>query len=299
MVKTMMKSLFCTFFMVGAGIVSVWAQAPPNSSEEKLKLGAEADAAVVTKYLWRGQRLTDDWSLQPSGTFSIGSFSINVWGNLDLAAVNEGDVLLISENPASTPGNSRGLQGKFSEVDYTFSYQMAAQDASIEFGSIFYTFPDRSESLPSTVELFGGIALETVPLSPAFTIYLDVDETRNNSGDMGLYFQVGASHAFTLGHPRLPVVDLSGWISFVNEGFSEFYYGAANRGVHDVNVTLTLPIQWTEKVSAGAFLSYSALLGNFRDHQLPDPRQVYRGTAGSPATFADTFWGGIQVNLSF
>lgn len=295
----MMKSLFWTFFLVSVGSGWLWAQPPAGASGDKLKLGAEADAALVSKYLWRGQRLTNDWSLQPSGTFSVGGFSINVWGNLDLAAVNEGDVLLISENPASTPGNRRGLQGKFSEIDYTFSYQAIASDASIQFGSIVYTFPDRSGSLPSTVELFGGVALETVPLSPEFTLYVDVDESRKDGGSTALYFQAGASHAFTLGRPRFPAIDLSGWVSFVNAGCSRFYYGASEGGIHDFNVTLTLPIQWTERVSAGAFLSYSALLGNFRDHQFPDPRGVYRGTAGSPATFADTVWGGIQVNLSF
>ena len=54
-----------------------------------------------------------------------------------------------------------------------------------------------------------------------------------------------------------------------------------------------------EHVSAGAFVSYSALLGNFRNFQFQDPRDVYLGTAGTPVSYADTVWGGITLNLSF
>ncbi|HUV13392.1 MAG TPA: hypothetical protein VMY18_07090, partial [Acidobacteriota bacterium] len=70
-------------------------------------------------------------------------------------------------------------------------------------------------------------------------------------------------------------------------------------GFHDVNLTFSIPISLSEHWSAGAFISYSALLGDFRDDQYRDQRQVYLGTAGNPATFADTIWGGVSVSLAF
>ena len=109
---------------------------------------AAGDVAMVSKYLWRGQRLTNDWSMQPAFTLGIGGFSANIWGTMDLTAVNPGDALPIQ------PGD--GLKGKFSEVDYTFSYDHSLEGATISVGTILYTFPERSASLASTTEIYGG-----------------------------------------------------------------------------------------------------------------------------------------------
>ncbi len=61
---------------------------------------------------------------------------------------------------------------------------------------------------------------------------------------------------------------------------------------HDFNRTVSLPITLGERWSAATLISYSALLGKFRDFQFQDPREVLLGTSGSPATLADTLWGG-------
>ena len=88
----------------------------------------------ASKYIWRGQRLTNDWSLQPAATVGIGNFSFNAWGSLDITAVNEGDALPIPENPFAPDGAS-GLKGKFSEIDYTFSYSHSLESVSIDWRS--------------------------------------------------------------------------------------------------------------------------------------------------------------------
>ena len=266
--------------------------------EDSHPLSFSGDAAVVSKYIWRGQRLTNDWSLQPAVTLGVGNLSFNVWGNMDLTAVNSGDALFLPEDPSAPPGSHGGLKGKFSEVDYTFSYAHSIEDISIDVGTIFYTFPERSTSLASTTEIYGGLSLDAVPLAPAFTLYIDVDET-DDGGDTGIYFLLSAGHSLPFAHRVLTGLDISGSISFANEGFGQFYYGAAESGAHDANITFSFPMVMGEKVSAGAFLSYSTLLGGFRDHQYPDPRDDFLGTAGNPASFADTVWGGITLNLSF
>jgi len=260
--------------------------------------GFSGEVATVSKYVWRGQRLTNDWSLQPSGTLEIGDFSINVWGNFYLTAVNEGDNLYLSENPEAPPGGNIGLKGQFSEVDITMSYALYAGPASFDVGTIIYTFPNRSASLPSTVELYGGFALDDLPLAPAATLFVDVNET-GKSGSTGVYFLAEAGHLFLLGLPRFPGLEISGSLGIVNGGFSQYYYGADQSGFHDVNVTFSLPISLSEHWSAGAFISYSALLGDFRDDQYRDLREVYLNTAGSPVTFADTIWGGVSLSLEF
>jgi len=287
------------FRMIGLWVVLACAVGTSTAQDvDSFPLSFSGDAALVSKYIWRGQRLTNDWSLQPAMTLGVGNFSFNVWGNMDLAAVNPGDTSFIPEDPSAPAGSHSGLKGKFSEVDYTFSYAQSIEDISIDVGTIFYTFPERSRDLASTTEIYGGVAFDAVPLAPAFTLYIDVDET-GNSGDTGIYFLLSAGHSLPSDHPVFTGLDISGSISFVNEGFGQFYYGAAETGAHDANITFSVPIVLGENVSAGAFLSYSALLVGFRDFQFQDPRDVFLGSAGSPASYADTVWGGITLNLSF
>lgn len=292
--RALLRVLMAVLVLTAFGAV---AQAQSSAGNPRFTFSGDAD--VVSKYIWRGQRLTNDWSFQPAGTVEYGGFSLNVWGNLDLTAVNEGDSLLIPENPLA-PSGARGLRGKFSEVDYTFSFsQSVSDDLSFDVGSIIYTFPERSASLPSTVEIYGGVSLDSLPLAPSATLYVDVDETRRDGGSTGVYFELAGGHSIPFHHPVFPGLDLSGWISFANSGFCRFYYGVPDSGAHDVNFTISLPMRLGERWSASAFVAYSGLLGEFRQHQLQDPRAVYRGTAGSPATYADTVWGGFTLNLGF
>ena len=255
------------------------------------------DAALVSKYIWRGQRLTNAPSLQPSMTMGIGGFSLNVWGNMDLTAVNEGDALFLPENP-TTPGNA-GLKGKFTEVDYAFSYAHSFEAVSIDVGTIFYAFPERSASLATTTEIYGSLSLDTIPLAPSATLYIDVDETRASGGDTGIYFLLAAGHSVPFDHEVFTGLDLSASLAFVNGGFSQFYYGADQTGAHDLNLTVSLPITLGENVSASMFLSYSGLVGSFKDDQYQDPRKVLLGTAASPSDLANTVWGGLTLSLGF
>ena len=278
------------------GGLLVTAATPDGKAQSSYSFSG--DAAMVSKYIWRGQRLTNDWSLQPSMTMGVGGFSFNVWGNLDLTAVNEGDSLFLRENPLAPAGDHAGLKGKFSEVDYTFSYAHSFEEVSIDVGTIFYTFPERSASLASTTEIYGSVSLDAVPLAPSATLYIDMDET-GASGDTGIYFLLGAGHSLPFAHNVFSGLDLSASLAFVNGGFSQFYYGADEAGAHDASITLSLPITLGESVSASAFVTYSTLLGSFRDYQFQDPRAVFLGTAGSPAAFADTVWGGLSLSLGF
>ncbi len=296
-----------TFFLVGCCfLVGVPAQDPdpdPDPDQDTGKGGPAysfgADVTPVSKYVWRGQRLTNDWSLQPGMTVGIGGFSFNAWGNVDLAAVNEGDSLFIPENPDAPSGDHSGLKGKFSEVDYTFSFAHSFEAVSLDVGTITYTFPDRGASLPSTTEIYGGVSFDTVPLAPSVTIYVDVDETSKDGGTTGVYFLVAAGHSFALPHPVVSALDLSTWLGFANSGFGEFFYGASESGAHDFNFTVSLPLTLGEHWSVTPFVAFSALLGGFRDHQFLDPRKVYLGTAGSPSDSANTVTGGLTLSLGF
>ena len=272
------------------------ASSPAAPEPSTPPLSFRGDAAVVSKYIWRGQRLTNDWSLQPSGTVTAGPFSINVWATLDLAACNEGDALYLENNPAAPPGDHRGMRGKFSETDYTFSYSGQVRKTNWTAGAIVYTFPERSGTLKATTEIYGGVTFDA-PLSPSATLYVDVDETGADGGTTGLYLKLAASHSLPIGHRLVRTVDLSGSLGIVNSGFGAYYYGTSRAGAHDLNLTAAVPFRISERWSASALVAYSALLGDFRGLQYPDLRDVYRGLAGPGG--ADTIWGGGTLSLAF
>lgn len=285
-----LRTLIIVFFLTAV----IYAQ----SDDDEMKLTFSADVTPVSKYIWRGQRLTDGWSLQPSGTLGIGGFSFNFWGNVDLVAVNEGDALPIQENPEAPPGNHKGLQGKFSEIDYTLSYDKSLGNVSLGLGTIFYTYPDRSASLATTAEVYGTVGFSNVLLSPTFSLFVDVDESRK-AGSTGVYFAVSGSHLFLMDHSKFKGLELSSSLGIVNSGNGNFYYGISKAGFHDFAFTTQALFVFGEHWSFTPFMTYSALLGEFRDHQFLNPRLVYLGTVGSPATAADTIWGGATLSLQF
>ncbi len=250
---------------------------------------AAGDVAVVSKYIWRGQRLTNDGSLQPSMTLGVGGLAFNAWGTVDLTAVNPGDALTIM------PGN--GLKGKFSEVDYTFSYDRSFSGVSVGTGIIFYTFPERGFSLATTTEIYGSISVDNAPLAPSFTLYVDVDETNAGDGSAGLYFNIAAGHSFGFNNDVFTGLDMGASVAFANGGFTNFYYGIGAGGAHDASFSINLPMAINDSWSAGAFVTYSGLLGEgIRGAQFGDPRVT--SPAGG-ASYADTVWGGLSLSLSF
>lgn len=231
------------------------------------------DAAFASKYLWRGQRLTDEPVLQPAMTLGIGGFSFNAWGNMDLTDINPGLV-------------TGDMQGRFSEIDYTFSYDYSFTDVSVGGGVIFYTFPDR---FFTTTEIYGGVTFDSVPVSPSVTVYVDVDETTFGGGSAGMYLLLAAGYTFETGNDVVTGIDVSGSFAFANSGFTSFYYGLTDvSGPHDASIGVSVPFEIDDNWSASAFVNYSGLLGDdIRASQYTGPDD------------ADTVWGGASISLSF
>jgi hypothetical protein len=266
----------------------------------RAQYSATAGTAFVSKYIWRGQRLTNDWSFQPSVTVGAKGFAFNAWGTMDLTAVNPGDNVTIPEDPASTPGdNDGGLKGHFSEVDYTFSYDRSLQHVSLGGGVIVYTFPQRASTLPTTEEVYASVTFNSVPLAPKATLYIDVDQTSAGSGDTGLYLLLAGGHSIPTGHAVFSAINLATSLSFANSGFGNYYYGLDHSGPHDFTFSISAPITINENWSFGSFITYSALLGDYRDGAYSDPRTDFLGTSGTPRSFADTIWGGFTMTLTF
>ena len=49
---------------------------------EDIKTSGYASADIMSNYVWRGQKLSNSWVIQPSVGITYGSFGANLWSNL-------------------------------------------------------------------------------------------------------------------------------------------------------------------------------------------------------------------------
>src|SRR4030042_1198978 len=99
--KISMVVLMLLLSMVFAG--SIFAVEP--------KVSGTASVDVMSNYVWRGQKLTNSWVIQPYVGITYGSFGANIWANYDSdSKIDEG-----------------GGHGEVSETDLTLSYSFSVE----------------------------------------------------------------------------------------------------------------------------------------------------------------------------
>ena len=127
---------------------------------------------IYSKYIWRGQNLTDNWVAQPTAGASFKEFTVSFWGSYDTDSTEwtERDFLL----------------------DYTTGLGLINEfldKIGLSLGYTYYTFPNLDIDNESH-ELYVGLGFDVL-LSPSFTVYYDWD-TGN-----GTYYEAGISHTFS------------------------------------------------------------------------------------------------------
>ncbi len=174
-----------------------------------------------TKYIWRGQVVSDKSVFEPSIAVRKSRFSALVWGNMDLTGQNE-------------------HRNEFIEMDYVLDYTSVIPDInriSYSIGAIHYDFPNTW--FKSTTEIYGGLTL-AVPLNPYIKIYRDVDETK------GSYIQVGAGHTidkfFKISEDCYCGLRFGGSLSYGNSEYNKFYFGSGGGKLNDLNISLAAPV---------------------------------------------------------
>lgn len=235
-----------------------------SSSNAKLldKVSVEAGADVMSRYVWRGQLITDDPVIQPSLTLGFGPVSLNVWGSIDATDINESDV---------------DDDWRMQEVDYTASgafSPMAGLD--LEGAVIYYTFAGAD----GTSEVYGSLSLSALPLTPTLTVYRDFDELQ------ALYASLGVSHSFVLTEKLS--LDLGASIAWADEDYHEGYIGIAQDGFSDISVSVGLSYAVNDNTS----LFLSLAFADFVDGDISD---------GADSTYGDSdiFFGGVGLAFSF
>lgn len=224
-----------------------------------VKVGVDA----VSKYVWRGQLLTDDPVFQPGATVSYKGLSLNLWGSLDMTDIHEGS------------GHSWRLQ----ELDYTLAYACSPiAGLDLQVGAVEYTFPGTAFS--STAELFASATLSKVLLAPTLALYRDIDEAD------GCYASAGLSHTFALTE-KLGLA-LGAGLGWGDTKYHDYYFGEGGNGFSDLLLSSSLNYAVNQYVSLSLYLKYSDMICSGR-------RAAARGTYGD----ADIVFGGVNATFSF
>jgi hypothetical protein len=248
------------------GLVLIAFAAGTAAAEDKVvTFGVSAD--YFSKYIWRGQNVDNSSVLQPTVSASAYGFTGSIWGNMDL-----------TNRSAVAPDNA----WEFSEYDLTLDYTNTIPGIdwlSGSVGTIYYQFPN--QVFNPTTEIYTGLSLPKVPLTPSFKWYRDVQEIH------GSYFQFGIGQIFdklyVMNENCYCGLQLGASYGWGNAAYNNGYFGVNSGQSNDLTLTAALCTQvytWMIKPS----INYSTMLGN----------SIRDATEKS-----DNLWVGVGVSTSF
>ena len=239
---------------------------------EDVNVSVDAEALVVSKYIWRGLEVNEELVLQPSLTVAYGGFSFNVWGNMDLTDFGKDECVYTSD--------CENRAGQFTEIDLTIDYSYSFDKFTIGAGIIAYEFPNWEDS-EDTHELYLALAYDCL-LQPALTIYYDFDEVE------GFYANFSVGHSFSISDKL--ALDLSSNIGYGDSDYNLAYFGIDDSALVDFNCSIAMPFQVTEKISVTPVISFTSLL----DSDLRDSVE-----SNECCDNETNLYGGIAVSFSF
>ena len=248
------------------GLALIAFVAGTAAAEDKVvTVGVSAD--YFSKYIRRGQNVDNSSVLQPTISASAYGFTGSIWGNIDLT--NRSKV---------APDNA----WEFSEYDLTLDYTNTIPGIdwlSGSVGTIYYQFPN--QVYDPTTEIYGGLSLPKVPLTPSFKWYRDVQAIK------GSYFQYSIGQTFdkiySFSETCTCSLVLGASYGWANAAYDRGYFGVNSGQSNDLTLSAGLPVavgSWTIKPS----LNYSTMLGNSIKDATPK---------------SDNFWTGVGISTSF
>ncbi len=239
---------------------------------DDLEVSVDAEALVVSKYIWRGIEVNEEFVLQPSVTVAYGGFSFNLWGNMDLTDFGKDECVYTSD--------CESRAGQFTEIDLTLDYSHSFDKFTLGAGIISYQFPNWEES-EDTHEVYLALSYDCL-LAPALTLYYDFDEVE------GFYANFSVGHSFAINDKV--GVDLSGSIGYGDSDYNEAYFGVDDGALVDVNCSVSMPFQVTDKITITPMLNLTSVV----DSDLRDSVD-----SNSYSNNETNIYGGVAVSFSF
>jgi len=230
---------------------------------EEIKTSGSASVDVMSNYVWRGQKLSNSWVVQPSVAITYGVFGANIWANYDSdSKIDEGNG-----------------HGEFNETDLTLSYTRSMGKWTFGAGYIYYALNAAND----TQEIYLSASYDTL-LKPTLTAYYDFDEGNGafivasigHSIEVakGINLNLGASASYNINN-KVMGFDKGG------DDFSNFYNA-------ELSSSLNIPV-W-KAITVTPKIAYSFPLSD-------DAKDAIKKISDDGDK--DIFYGGVNVTLSF
>jgi hypothetical protein len=249
----------------------------PRLAAAEIKVNVDAEALIVSQYIWRGMVLNEDLSLQPTLTvtyndFLAGALSFNVWGQMDLTD--------FGKDKCHYTDDCKSREWQFTEVDFTLDYSYSFDKYTIGVGMIWYLFPNWDHS-EDTHEVYLALSYDCL-LQPALTIYYDFDEVD------GFYLNLAVGHSFPVNDKFS--IDLSSSVGYGDSDTNDANFGNDTSALVDFNLGLNTPYQVTEHITITPTLMWSSVIDS-------DNRDGVK--SNEYCDDPDNIYGGISIGFSF
>jgi hypothetical protein len=221
----------------------------------------EVDIGAYSHYIWRGMTLDNRPVLQGGVTVSStnSGFYGNVWGNYSLDDGKSGE---------------EGLN----EVDYTVGYAGSYEIFDYDVGYIYYSFPNTD--FDSTAELYVGVALNNLAITPSVYAYYDFDEADGFYVIGDLNYGTDITEALSM--------EVGASLAWASEDFNEFYHGRETDSVSDMTVYTGLSYALTDKLSLSGSLNYTFF-----------PDSGAKDAAKDSYSYDSNIYGGVSLAYAF
>ena len=279
-----MKKVTSLIFAAALAVGAYGAEAEKKAAETEEKVAeleektddfgpfAEATVDVLSDYVWRGIILNDNPVWQPSATvgFNAGEFgtaSFNAWASFD------------ATHRRGTFTNSRRACG-LQEIDYTISYSKDFGPVGLEFGHLWYTYPNNNGN--SDQELYGTVAYNNEWVTPSASAFWNYSDSAGNDASSA-YFSFKLSRDFEV------VEDLA-LTPKAEIGFGDhaYTYSAGGTELTDQTIGVSTSYNVTEWFSVGAQVNYTWTPSHTLRHE------GYMGEGKHQLV-----WGGLSATVSF
>jgi hypothetical protein len=232
---------------------------------EETRTSGYTSVDIMSNYVWRGQKLSNSWVIQPSVGITYGSFGANLWANYD------------SDKTEAT-GSDTG-HGEFTETDLTLNYIFSVKKFNFVAGYIYYAL----EGANDTQELYLSGGYDTL-LKPTITLYYDFDEGN------GAFIVVSIGHSFEVSKGIALNLGASASYNINNKvmGFDKDGKDFSNFYNAEISSSVSIPV-W-KAITVTPKVACSFPLSN-------DAKEAMKKISDDGDK--NIFYGGVNVTLSF
>ncbi len=234
-----------------------------NAVAGEIKTSGSASIDVMSNYVWRGQKLSNSWAIQPSVAISYGVFGANLWANYDSdSKIDEGDG-----------------HGEVSETDLTLSYTRSLDKWTFGAGYIYYALNGAND----TQEIYLSASYDIL-LSPTLAVYYDFDEGNGAFVQASIGHSIEVAKGMNLNMGAYASYNINNKVIGPDEDGDDFsnFYNA------ELSASLNIPV-W-KAITVTPKIAYSFPLSDDAEEALE---------AVSDDGDKDIFYGGINITLNF